>query len=223
MKKLFALAAIALAAPLTAATPKPWTATATLAPSGSYVIGNPKAKVKLIEYVSYTCPHCAHFSRESAAVLKGKMIASGSTSLEVRSSVHDRYDLVAATLARCSGPALFPKMHDLLFARQDQWLKQAVTFDQAQGQAPASTSQSQMMRKLADGAGLTAIAKAAGMSDGAIAACFAKEANVASTLKVAQSIQGKISGTPAFELNGTFIENTGWAELEPKLRVAGAK
>ena len=199
MKKLFALAAIALAAPLTAATPKPWTATATLAPSGSYVIGNPKAKVKLIEYVSYTCPHCAHFSRESAAVLKGKMIASGSTSLEVRSSVHDRYDLVAATLARCSGPALFPRMHDLLFARQDQWLKQA------------------------DGAGLTAIAKAAGMSDGAIAACFAKEANVASTLKVAQSIQGKISGTPAFELNGTLIENTGWAELEPNLRAVGAK
>ena len=80
-----------------------------------------------------------------------------------------------------------------------------------------------MMRKLADGAGLTAIAKAAGMSDGAIAACFAKEANVASTLKVAQSIQGKISGTPAFELNGTLIENTGWAELEPKLRAVGAK
>lgn len=223
MKKLFAFAALALAAPLTAATQKPWTATAVLAPSGSYVIGNPKAKVKLIEYVSYTCPHCGHFSRDSAAVLKDKMIASGSTSLEVRSAIHDRYDLVAATLARCSGPARFPKIHDLLFTRQEAWLKQAAAYDQASGQANAGKSQTQIMRALADGAGLTAIAKAAGMTDGAIAACFANEANVAKTLQVAQSIQGKISGTPAFELNGKLIQNTGWAELEPMLRAAGAK
>lgn len=223
MKKLLALAALALAAPLTAATQKPWTATAALAPSGSFVIGNPKAKVKLIEYVSYTCPHCAHFSRDSAPVLKGKMIASGSTSLEVRSSIHDRYDLVAATLARCAGPGLFPKIHELLFTRQEEWLKQAAAFDQASGQANAGKSQPQIMRALADGAGLTGIAKAAGMTDSAIAACFANEANVAKTLQVAQAMQGKITGTPTFELNGKLIQNTDWAGLEPMLRAAGAK
>jgi protein-disulfide isomerase len=223
MKKIFLFAALALAAPLTAAMQRPWTAVAAMAPSGSYVIGNPKAKVKLIEYVSYTCPHCGHFTRDSAATLKGKMIASGSTSLEVRSSVHDRYDLVAATLARCSGPALFPKLHDLLYARQDEWLNKAVAFDAAGGQSPAGKTQGDKMRTLANGAGLTDIARAAGMGEPAIAACFANEANLTRTLAVAQAMQGKIKGTPAFELNGKMIEGADWAKLEPMLRAAGAR
>ena len=223
MKKLVILAALALAAPLAAATQKPWTAVATPAPQGSYVIGNPKAKVKLIEYVSYTCPHCGHFTRDSAATLKGKMIASGSTSLEVRSSVHDRYDLIAATLARCSGATVFPKMHDLLFARQDEWLAKAVAFDAAGGQSPAGKTQGDKMRTLANGAGLTDIAKAAGMREPAIAACFASEANLTKTLAAAQAMQGKIKGTPAFELNGKLIEGVDWAKLEPMLRAAGAR
>jgi protein-disulfide isomerase len=223
MKKIALFAALAVAAPLTAATQRPWASVATLSPQGSYVIGNPAAKVKLIEYVSYTCPHCAHFTRDSAPVLKGKMIASGSTSIEIRSSVHDRYDLTAATLARCSGAARFPKMHDLLFARQEEWLNKAVAFDAAGGQDPASKTQGDKMRTLAKGAGLADIAKAAGMSDATITACFANEANVAKTLAVAQAMQGKIKGTPTFELNGKLIENTDWAKLEPILRAAGAK
>lgn len=223
MKKLALFAALAVAAPLTAATQRPWASVATLSPQGSYVIGNPAAKVKLVEYVSYTCPHCGHFTRDSAAVLKGKMIASGSTSVEIRSSIHDRYDLTAATLARCSGAARFPKMHDLLFTRQDEWLNKAAAFDAAGGQDPAGRTQGQKMHTLAKGAGLADIAKAAGMTDATIAACFANEANVTKTLAVAQAMQGKIKGTPTFELNGKMIENTDWAKLEPILRAAGAK
>lgn len=223
MKKLALLAAIAVTAPLSAATQRPWADVATPAPQGSYVIGNPAAKVKLVEYVSYTCPHCGHFTRDSAKVLKGQMIASGSTSVEIRSSVHDRYDLVAATLARCSGPRLFPKMHGMLFDRQEEWLNKAVAFDPVGGQNPAGNNQGEKMRTLAKGAGLIDIAKVAGMTDPAINACFSNEANVNATLKVAQAMQGKIKGTPTFELNGKLIENADWAALEPMLRKAGAK
>ena len=223
MKKLLAFAVLALAAPLTAATQKPWTAVAALAPSGSYVIGNPKAKVKLIEYVSYTCPHCGHFSRDSAPVLKARMIASGSTSLEVRSSIHDRYDLLAATLARCSGPALFPKMHEQLYARQEEWLDKAVAFDKASGGSIPGKTQAEKMRAAATGAGLADIAKSAGMTDASITACLSNDANIAATLKVAQAMQGKINSTPTFELDGKIIEGVDWAKLEPMLRAAGAK
>lgn len=223
MNKFLALAALSLAAPLAAATQKPWTSIATPAPQGSYVIGNPKAKVKLIEYVSYTCPHCGQFAQESAPVLKGKMIASGSTSLEVRNAIHDRYDLIAATLARCSGPALFPRMHEQLYARQEEWLNKAMAFDKASGQSPAGNTQGEKMRALANGAGLTDVAKSAGMTDASITACFATEANLARTIQVAQAMQDKIKGTPAFELNGKLIEGVGWAQLEPTLRAAGAK
>ncbi|MEG8038961.1 thioredoxin domain-containing protein [Sphingomonas sp. LR60] len=101
------LAAVALTA---ATAPRPWTAVATPVASGSYLIGNPKARVKLVEYVSYTCPHCAHFTQESDATL-GAMVRSGSTSVELRNQVHDGIDLAAATLARCSGAAAFPRVH----------------------------------------------------------------------------------------------------------------
>lgn len=227
MKKLLAFAVPfvlgALAAPLTAATQRPWQSVAALAPSGSFVIGNPKAKVKLIEYVSYTCPHCGHFTRDSAAVLKDKMIASGSTSLEIRSSIHDRYDLLAATLARCSGVALFPKMHEALYARQDEWLNKAMAFDKASAGTIPGKTQAEKMRAAATGAGLADIARSVGMTDASIAACFANEENGAAVLRVAQAMQGKINSTPTFELNGKIIEGVDWARLEPMLRAAGAK
>lgn len=221
-------ATLALATPINASAPaskaKPgaWGTVVTPAPQGSYVIGNPQAKVKLIEYVSYSCPHCAHFNQDSSATLK-RMIASGSTSVEVRSAVHNRFDLVAATLARCSGPAVFPKMHDLLFARQQEWLDKAVAFDRGGNAEPAGKSQGEKMRSLADTAGITAIAKAAGMTDASINSCLANDANVTRTIQVAQQVSEKIRGTPSFELDGKMIQGANWATIEPMLRAAGAK
>ena len=78
-----------------------WSTHVTQTPAGAYVIGNPAARVKLVEYVSYTCPHCAVFTTESAPVLKGQMVRSGSTSIEIRHFIRDRLDLAAALIARC--------------------------------------------------------------------------------------------------------------------------
>src|SRR3546814_11296312 len=84
-------------------------------------MGNPAAPVKLIEYLSYTCPHCAAFSAESAAVLRGRMVKSGKVSLELRNAVRDKLDLAAAALARCAGTQGFFAASDALFARQPDW------------------------------------------------------------------------------------------------------
>src|SRR3546814_19557489 len=84
-------------------------------------MGNPAAPVKLIEYLSYTCPHCAAFSAESAAVLRGRMVKSGKVSLELRNAVRDKLDLAAAALARCAGTQGFFAAYDALFARQRDW------------------------------------------------------------------------------------------------------
>jgi hypothetical protein len=49
------------------------------------LLGNPRnAPVKLVEYISYTCPHCAHFEAESDAQLRIGFIATGKGSIEVR-------------------------------------------------------------------------------------------------------------------------------------------
>ncbi|QKS01254.1 thioredoxin domain-containing protein [Sphingomonas sp. CL5.1] len=221
-KRLLPILALAFAAPLVAA-PRLWTSVAAPAAQGSYVIGNPAARVKLVEYASYTCPHCGHFARDSAAVLKGKMIASGSLSLEIRSSIHDRYDLVAAMLAHCSGAAVFPKLHEALFARQEQWLQRAIDYDAANNERLGLYSAAAQYRAMAEGAGLDAIARDAGMTQAAIDQCLADPKVAETVIQRAEAIGGKIRGTPAFEINGKLIEGVDWAKLEPMLRAAGAK
>ncbi len=212
------LSAVALVA---ATAPRPWTAVATPVASGSYLIGNPKARVKLVEYVSYTCPHCAHFEKEADATLDA-MVRSGSTSVEIRNQVHDGIDLAAATLARCAGAAAFPKVHAAFFARQEQWYERAAAWAEGNRERVKSWPQLAQLSAVAEGAGLPAIAREAGAPAAAIAACFANDAAVKRTIAVSEATS-KVQGTPAFEINGRLIQNVGWAELQPQLRVAGAK
>lgn len=219
---LFAAAVALTAATVPAgAAPRPWTAVATPVATGSYLIGNPKARVKLVEYVSYTCPHCGHFEHEAAPTLAA-MIRSGSTSVEIRSQVHDGIDLAAATLARCAGPAAFPKVHAAFFAQQEQWVQRADEWAQGNRDRIASWPQLAQLAAVAEGAGLTAIARDAGVPAAAIKACFANDAAVKRTIAASEATS-KVPGTPAFEINGRLIQNVGWTQLQPQLRAAGAK
>ena len=213
---------LAAAVALTAATaPRPWTAVAAPAATGSYLIGNPKARVKLVEYVSYTCPHCAHFEHEAGATLDA-MVASGSTSVEIRNQVHDGIDLAAATLARCAGAAAFPKVHAAFFRDQEQWVERASEWAQGNRDRIASWPQLAQLSAVAEGAGLTRIARDAGAPAAAIQSCFANDAAVKRTIAASEATS-KVQGTPAFEINGRVIQNVGWAQLLPQLRAAGAK
>lgn len=200
--------------------PRPWTAVATPVATGSYVIGNPKARVRLVEVVSYTCPHCAHLVAESKADVT-RMVQSGVLAVEVRNQVHDKLDLVATATARCAGPAAFPALHEALLAKQAEWVPQGAEWDQENAQRLALYPDDQKLKALADGAGVTALAKAAGAPPAAIDACFADDA-VQRALAVSQTTMAA-HGTPSFYLNGKLIENVTWAQLKPMLASAGAK
>ncbi|MGJ3626558.1 thioredoxin domain-containing protein [Sphingomonas sp. MMS24-JH45] len=94
LRSLFASPCWALSTAAPASSQKAsWTAVAAPAPNGSYVVGDPKARVKLWSICRYTCPHCAHFAAKSDAGIKA-MVRSGSISVEVRNEVHDGFDLV---------------------------------------------------------------------------------------------------------------------------------
>ncbi|WP_294355333.1 thioredoxin domain-containing protein [uncultured Sphingomonas sp.] len=215
------LAATMFAAAPAGAAPRPWTAVAAPVATGSYLIGNPKAKVRLVEILSYTCPHCAHFAAESEPSIKA-MVRSGTLAVEVRNQLHDKTDLAAATLARCAGPKAFPAVHAAFLARQQDWITRAIEWDGANAARIASYPQTAQLRALADGAGLTAIARKAGVAPAAIDACFANETALNAALKVSQSTE-VAAGTPAFILNGKLIQTVTWAQLQPMLRAAGAK
>lgn len=211
---LLALLALAAAAPH-----RDWSNVATRTPSGSFLIGNPQARVKLVEYASYTCPHCAHFAIESAPVLKGRLIRSGSINLEFRHVVFNGLDLGAAILARCTGPRGFAATTELFYRTQDQWLQRGVEFQQANGERLGRYPLLGQLRALADGAGLTATVLARGLSPAAVDACFADEAEV----KRIAGMAGDVNSTPTFFLNGKRVAFAGWAALEPQLRAAGAR
>lgn len=217
------LLAMLLAVPAVAASAaRDWTIVAAPAPAGGYLIGNPKAKVKLVEYISYTCPHCRHFEEEAAPVLKGKMVRSGSTSIEIRNQIHDKLDLVAVILGRCIGPAAFPKYHEVVFARQDAWMTRGMAYDRS-GAAKDGATPEARARKLADASGLSDIARGAGMTAARLDRCFADRATIDRSVQASAALRQDVRGTPAFEINGTLVQSVGWAQIEPMLRAAGAK
>lgn len=215
---------LAAALLVTAAAPtRDWSTTAQQNADGAFVIGNPAARVKITEWASYTCSHCADFSQQSQPVLKDRFIRSGSTSLEIRHLVRDPLDLGAAILARCAGPRGFAGMHAAIFAAQDRWLPQGSTFAQGNAERLQKLPRLVAIRQFADGAGLTAVAKARGLTETQVAACFADQTAVDRLLALSGSAPAEVTATPTFYVNGKLVPNVDWARLEPVLRAAGAK
>jgi protein-disulfide isomerase len=218
MRTVFTLTALAF---LTAAAPqgraaRDWTTVATKTATGAYVIGNPRARVKLVEYASYTCSHCADFANQSGPVLKDRMIRSGDVSLEFRHVVFNAVDLAAAVTARCTGPANFAATTARFYQMQDQWLARGAAWAQANAQRLSSAPATARLRALADGAGLTGMTR---LTPAAVGACFADEAEIARIT----AMRGDVGSTPTFFLNGKPVAQRTWAELQPQLRAAGAR
>ena len=85
------------------------------------IIGDPSAKVKLVEYFSLTCPHCAKFHMETYPKLKEKYIDTGLVQMEYRDFPLDQWGLRAAALARCVGSKHYSPMIDVLLKQQKTW------------------------------------------------------------------------------------------------------
>ena len=138
VRTMLGAAALALAAlPLSGAIGQQaggnWLATVA-ATDGGHRIGNPDAKVKLTEFVSYTCPHCAAFTRESEGVLKVGYIQPGNVSVEVRHLIRDPVDLTVAMLVNCGPTDKFPGNHDAFMLGQDEWIAPLAKMTAAQRQ-----------------------------------------------------------------------------------------
>lgn len=220
MRLLLAFLGLAL---LTAAAPvRDWSAATRETPAGVFVTGNPAAPLKLIEYGSYTCPHCAAFAAESKAVLRDRMIRSGKVSLEYRHLVRDPADLAAAVLARCAGPKGFVGASEAIFASQPQWIERVVTW---QNQHPeiATMPEDQRLRAYAAASGLDATMRGRGLTQRQIDACFADKAGVARIVAMTSDAPADVQYTPFFFLNGQPQPNMSWATLEPILRAKGAR
>ena len=103
----------AIAAPAGAA----WADTVTITPEGGYMIGNPDAPLKLVEYASHTCGACASFAATGKAALKDKYVPTGVVSFELRNLVRDPIDLSIAALVRCGAKENMQPLSDQAWPR----------------------------------------------------------------------------------------------------------
>lgn len=221
-----AILSLALVAPAVnaqnAASPAPWADKISQSQVGGHVRGNGAAPQKIVEYMSYTCPHCAAFEQESSPALEQRFIANGQTSLEVRNFIRDPVDFTVALLARCGEPRSFFRRHKGLLASQKTWLGKAGSLGR-DGQAVWYQGDiNTRLKRIASDLGLyDELRRHAPLaSDTQINICLTSKVEqnkvLAMTKFATDSV--KITGTPSFTLNGKLLGDVyDWKSLEPLL------
>ena len=201
-----------------------WVNVVAATPEGGMRMGNPNAKVKLIEYGSRTCPHCALFAKEGLPVLKAGPIAAGKLSYEFRDyPVHGSLDLGPILLGRCVSTAQFFPLLDAMFANQ-QTLLAKFQAAAAKTQGMANATPNQIATSLATDLGYVDFVKRRGMTAARAQACLASTAGVDRIVAMTDAAekQYSVNGTPTFTINGTKAENVfDWAHLQPLLAAVG--
>ncbi|HEY7807290.1 MAG TPA: thioredoxin domain-containing protein [Croceibacterium sp.] len=205
---------------------KMWSDVVTSTPEGGMLMGNPNAPLKLVEYGSLSCPHCAKLANDGMKTLEGQYVNSGRVSYEFRSYIiHGSIDVVLTMLARCGDPSTFFPMIEQLYATQDQWVARAEQGGNA-AQAASSLPPAQRFPALADAYGLTDWFAARGISKDQAHACLANPDQAEAIAKRTQDWyqnQG-IDETPTLYLNGNKLANVAeWDQLQPALQNAGAR
>jgi protein-disulfide isomerase len=214
-----------MAAPLTQI-PAPnngdWTRIVTMTPEGSYVMGNPNAPVKLVEYASITCPHCGEFSETGGAPLRDTYVRSGQVSWEYRPYILFPSDPGIFLMLRCVDPSAFFRTSEQVYADQRVWLTQLQALPQERQAEIEALPTAQKAAAYVRAAGLDAFFRQRGIAEARMNQCLADENALRQLgeLKMRGDSRDGVTGTPTFIINGARQEAGRWAELEPLLRRA---
>ncbi len=160
------------------------------------VQGAEDAPVEIIEYASYTCPHCARFHEGPYKQLKKDFIDTGKVKFIYREVYFDRYGLWASMVARCAGPEKFFGITDLIFAGQSEWTKA--------GGPPEIVGE------------LSKIGRLAGIDSEQLDACL-QDGTQAQTLVAwyqENAEKDGINATPTFIVNGKKVENQSYDDFK---------
>ena len=170
-------------------------------------LGNPTAKVTVIEYASVACPVCADFNNNVFDAFKKKYIDTGKVHYVFREAMTGNPALAGSgfLLARCAGKDNYFKVTDAVFRSQEQVyepnsenLKPGVAHDV-----------------------LSRIAQEVGMNDDQLNKCLTDTKAITAlndrVSKFAQ--QDKIEATPTFIINGKqYVGDKSLAELDAAIQ-----
>lgn len=158
-------------------------------------MGDPDAPIEIIEYASFTCPHCATAHANLIPQLKKNYVDTGKAKFTYREVFFDKYGMWASLIARCGGEAKFFGITDLMFKGQAQWAR-----------AGDDAAIADELRKIGRLAGIGQDALDACMSDGE------KLQNLVSWYQ-ANATAHQIESTPSFVIDGKKYSNMSYADF----------
>ena len=163
------------------------------------VLGSADAPVEIVEYASFTCPHCANFHANVYPQLKADYIDTGKVRFVYREVYFDRFGLWASIIARCGGEMRFFGITELMYEKQREWT--------ASGDPATIVNE---LRKLA---------KTAGLTDEMLDECLNDAENAQNLVGwyEANAKRDNIRSTPSFLIDGENYANMAYAELQSVL------
>ena len=154
---------------------------------GDMNLGNPAARVRVVEYMSLTCAHCAHFNAEVFPAFKTKYIDTGRVFYTARELLTAPAQVAAAgvMMARCNGGARYFPIIDQVLRSQSRW----------QGGDIKSI--------------FLDIAKVNGLTEAQFETCLVDEKALTALEDRVQYATGtdKVTSTPTFFVNGVMMDN----------------
>jgi protein-disulfide isomerase len=199
-----------------------WTQTVMKTPEGGFRMGNPEAPVKLVEYGSLSCPHCAEFEEQGGPALRDTYVKSGQVSWEFRTYLLFPTDPGISLLLNCQSETAFFPAVEQLYKDQRTWMGKIQALPQDQLQALGTMPPRESAAVVARAAGLDEFFRQRGMPSAQIDSCLSDPAgleNIAAIRRKADEL--KVNGTPTFFINGKLYDGpANWNGLQPALREA---
>ena len=195
------------------------------ATSGGVMMGNPKAKVKLVEIGSLSCPHCRLFEEEGVPALIEKYVKPGKVSYEFRPYlIHGPIDMAANLIVRCNGTKSFFPLVEALYKDQDTWMAKVEAAPQDKLEQIQNMPTNQIFVAMANVLGLQDWAAARGVPQAKSNQCLSDQQAIDKEVQITSDVNSQFpafQGTPSFVINGKLLTDVGtWDKLEPQLQDA---
>jgi protein-disulfide isomerase len=201
--------------------PRDWSRTVAVTPQGGFRMGNAAARVKLVEYGSLACPHCRHFEETGYKPLVQNYVRAGRVSYEFRNLLINGPDLSISLLTRCSGPARFFAMSQVVYATQPQWEDRISKMSDTDKAAMDKMTDRQRVVRFAELGGMIPLAARFGVTPARARQCLTDSKGVQRLLDMTKAANDAgVDHTPTFFVNGKVSSAATWEQLEPELKKA---
>ena len=201
-----------------------WSDVINATPDGGVMMGDPNAKVHLIEIGSLTCPHCREFEETAVKPLIEKSVKTGKVSYEFRNYIRDTFDMSALLIAKCNGPETFFPLSMALYADQPKWVGNIQKTPEDQLDKLQTLPENQLALQAAKFAGLLDWAAARGVPQAKATQCLTDTAAIDRVVNQSGSIAQEwpdFAGTPNFVIDGTLnTKIASWKDLDSALQSA---